>query len=40
MARPKKQTSNEPIWAICVQHPDGTCGWIVGEGAEVITYPT
>lgn len=40
MARPKKQTNNEPAWVICVQHPDGTCGWIVGEGAEVITYPT
>jgi len=40
MARPKKQISNEPVWGLCVQHPDGTCGWIVGEGAEVITYPT
>ena len=39
MARPKKQ-NDKPAWAICVIHPDDTCGWIVDEGAEVVTYPT
>ena len=40
MARPKKETNTAPAWAICIYHPDDTCGWIVGEGAEVVTYPT
>lgn len=39
MARPKKQV-DAPAWAICIYHPDNTCGWIVGEGAEVVTYST
>lgn len=40
MARQKKETNTNPVWAICVHHPDDTCGWIVGEGAKVVTYLT
>ena len=40
MARPKKEINDKPLWAICIYHPDNTCGWIVGEGAKVVTYPT
>lgn len=38
MARPKKQASDKPVWAICIHHPDNTCGWFVGEDADVKTY--
>lgn len=40
MARPKKQTSDKPVWAICVYHPDNTCGWLIGNDADVKTYPS
>lgn len=40
MARPKRQTDGKPAWGIYIYYPDNTCGWIVGEGANVITYPT
>lgn len=37
MARPKKK---QPAWGICVHHPDGTCGWVIGNDLEVLTYPS
>ena len=40
MARPKKQVSDKPVWAICVHHSDGTCGWLIGEDTDVKTYST
>lgn len=41
MPRPRK--ANKPKkkgWGICVTHPDGSCGWLVGEDLDVQTYPT
>ena len=38
MARQKKQ--QEAAWAICISHPDGTIGWLVGEDLDVKTYPS
>lgn len=40
MARPKKQISDKPVWAICTHYPDKKCGWVVNENKEVKTYPT
>ena len=39
MARPKKQENNEKlVWAICINYPDKTCGWLLGNDLEVKTY--
>jgi hypothetical protein len=40
MARPKKQTNDKPVWAICVYHPNNICGWLIGEDKDVKTYPS
>ena len=40
MARPKKQIDDKPVWAICVCHPDNTCGWLIDNSLEVKTYST
>lgn len=39
MSRQKK-ADNLFGWAICVNHPDGTCGWLMDNDLEVKTYPS
>lgn len=40
MARPKKQASDKPVWAICICYSDNTCGWLLNEDLDVKTYST
>lgn len=38
MARPKRQISDKPVWAICVHYNNNAFGWLIGEDADVKTY--
>ena len=38
MAKQSKKQING--WGICILNPDGTYGWIVGDGLDVKTYPS